>query len=223
MRNSVYAIVLTAIMSVVTICSVDAQNYFNLKLGTSLYSQSNSGGTPKIGFVGGISYEPKLSNKIWLEVGAQYVEKGTRIGTIGNVTQFTTRLQYVDIPAFVKYTYEVRNFFTWSVYAGPSVGLAIGARNRFFSLGQPQIIEIPIGGATGLSSTDVAVNIGGELNFKTAYGYASLFAEFQRGLTTVLSDLAGNGLNNVGLNAGLKIKLGKRTEIIEAPIDLNKL
>ncbi len=223
MRYSIYAFVLTAILSVGPFISVDAQNYFNLKLGTSLYSQTNSGGSPIIGFVGGISYEPKLANKIWLEVGAQYVDKGTRIGTIGNVTQFTTRLRYVDIPVFVKYTYEVRNYFTWAVYGGPSIGFALGARNRFFSIGQPVVIDIPIGGNGGLNSTDIGANVGGELNFKTGYGYASLFTEFQYGLSTVLNDLAGNSLNNIGLSVGLKLKLGKRSEIEEAPIDLNRL
>ena len=223
MRYSLYAIVLTAILSVAPFFSADAQNYFNLKLGTALYSQTNSGGNPKVGFVSGISYEPKLANKVWLEVGAQYVETGTRLGTVANVTQFTTRLQYIDIPVFVKYTYEVRNFFTWTVYGGPSVGFAIGARNRFFNIGLPVVIDIPIGGNGGLNSTDFGANVGGELNFKTGYGYVSLFTEFQYGLSTVLSDLAGNSLNNIGLNIGLKLKLGKRTEIEEAPIDLNRL
>ena len=223
MRYSVYAIVLTAILSVGPFFSADAQNYFNLKIGTSLYSQTNSGGSPIVGFIGGLSYEPKLANKIWLEVGARYVDKGTRIGTVANVTQFTTRLRYVDIPVYVKYTYEVRNFFTWAVYGGPSIGIATGARNRFFSIGQPVVLDIPIGGTGGLNPTDFAANLGGELNFKTGYGYVSLFTEFQYGLSTVLSDLAGNSLNNIGLNIGLKLKLGKRTEIEEAPIDLNRL
>ena len=223
MRNSIYAIVLTAFMSVAPLLSVDAQNYFNLKLGTALYNQTNSGGSVKLGFIAGATYEPKISNNIWLEVGANYVEKGTKLGTVGNVTQFTTRLQYIDIPIFAKYTYEVRNHFTWSLYGGPSVGFAIGARNRFFSIGQPQIIEIPIGGAGGLNSTDIGLNIGGELNFRTEYGYISLFSEFQQSLSTALTTLNGANIKNIGVSLGLKMKIGKKTDIEEDAIDLNRL
>lgn len=223
MRNSIYAIVLTAFMSVAPLFSVDAQNYFNIKLGTALYDQSNAGGSFKLGFLAGASYEPKIANHLWLEFGATYVEKGSNLGTIANVTQFTTRLQYIDIPLFAKYTYELRNHFTWAVYAGPSLGFAIGARNRFFTIGQPQVIDIPIGGPDGVNSTDFALNLGGELNFRTAYGYATLFAEFQQGISTVLTTLNGNDIRNVGINLGLKLKVGRKTDIAQDPIDLNRL
>lgn len=223
MRNSIYALVLTAFMSVAPLFSVDAQNYFNLKLGTALYNQTNSGGTLKLGFLAGASYEPKIANNVWLEIGGTYVEKGTRLGTIANVTQFTTRLQYIDIPVFAKYTYELRNHFTWSVYGGPSIGFAIGARNRFFTIGQPQVIDIPIGGPEGLNSTDFGLNIGGELNFRTEYGYIGLFAEFQQSLSTALTTINGADIRNIGINLGLKIKIGRKTDIVEAPIDLNRL
>ena len=223
MRTSIYAIVLTAFISVASIFSVDAQNYFNLKIGTGLYNQTNSGGNLKLGFLLGTSYEVKLANKVWLEAGADYIEKGNRIGTVANVTQFTTRLQYVDIPVNLKYTYEVRNFFTWSVYGGPYASVAIGARNRFFSIGQPVVIDIPIGGNGGLNTTDFGYTLGGELNFRSGYGYFSLFTEFRQGFSTALSNLNGPGLKNVGLNIGLRIKVGRRTEIEEDPIDLNRL
>jgi len=189
-----------------------SQTFFNLKVATSIASQSNSTGSFRVGYDVGVSYEQQFTKVLWVELGLDYIQKGVHIGTFQNVTQFSRRLEYLEVPLLVKYRYLVNQNFAWSLYAGPSIGFAANASSRFFRIAQPVVQPLPIDSDGGVNPLDLGINLGAELNFGAEYGYIGVFAAFQQSVTTVLN-INGTSLRNYGFTTGLKFQFGKPIEM----------
>jgi hypothetical protein len=196
-----------------------SQTFFNVKLGTSIANQTNSTGSFRFGYNLGISYEQQFSKVLWLEFGMDYVQKGTHVGVFQNVTQFSRRIQYLEVPIFAKYRYPVSETFVWSLYAGPSFGFATSASSRFFRIAQPIVQPIAIDSDAGINPFDLGLNLGGELSFASEYGYIGLFVTAQQSVSSVLN-VNGVALRNYGITTGLKFQFGKPVELEE--YDWNK-
>ena len=190
-----------------------SQTLFNIKGGVGLQNQANSDGDFKLAFNAGISYEYKFSDFLWIDLGVDYTQKGTDLGVFQNVTQFTTRINYIEIPVYVKYRYLLTEDVNWAFYAGPSIGYALNASNRFFRIAQPVILDIPIGGDAGITQIEPAINVGAEINFGVEYGYMGLYTNFQYGLNTAFTGINGIAVRNYGITAGLKIQIGDKLEV----------
>ena len=189
--------------------SASGQNYFTTKVGFSLANQSPTGGSPRFGIATGVGYEYQISKVFWVAGGIDYVNKGTFIGVVANVTEYTRRINYWDVPLSLKYKYFFSPSLQWGFFGGVNIGFANRARDRFFSIGTPQIQELGIGTPNGASTVDFGVHIGGELNFTTDYGQLTMFALFNPSLTSALIDpLGSEELTNNALQAGFLIKFG---------------
>ncbi len=191
-----------------------SQNFVNLKLGTSIANQTNSTGSFRVGYDVGVTFEQQFSKVIWLESGVNYTQKGTHVGVFRNVTQFSRRIQYLEIPLFAKYRYLVNQNFAWSLYAGPSFGFATSASSRFFRIAQPVVEPIAIDSDAGVNPLDLGLNVGAELNFGADYGYIGIFAAFQQSVTSALN-VNGVSLRNFAFTTGLKFQIGKPIEMEE--------
>lgn len=196
------------IVVIASISYVNGQNYIFTNLGVNFASESNSGGSSKFGTNLGIGYEQKLTRNFWLSPGVNYVSKGVKFGVVGNVTQFTQTINYLEVPLLLKYKYYFTNSINWSFVTGPSLSFATSAKNKFFSIGQPVTDELVIDKETGINPTDLGMNFGAELNFTVDYGYITVFTMYQLGLSSVLKDQSGNSIKNRVMTFGLQFKFG---------------
>jgi len=188
--------------------SLSGQNYFTLKLAASLANQSGTGGSIQVGVATGLGYEYQISDKLWIASGVDFVNKGTVIGVVANVTQYGRRVNYYEVPLSVKYKYFFSPNFQWGVYGGANIGFNSSGKDRFFSLAQP--VERDIAGEGLVESTEIGVHIGAELNFAVDYGQFSIFAQYQPSLTTAVMDpLFGIDVKNNILQTGFLVKFGK--------------
>ncbi len=190
--------------------SASGQNYFTTKLGISLSNQSPTGGNPRFGIATGLGYEYQISKVFWVAGGIDYVNKGTSLGVVANVTEYTRRINYWEVPFSLKYKYFFSPSFQWGFFGGVNIGFANRARDRFFMIGTPQIVELGIGTPTGANRIDFGVHIGGELNFTSDYGQLTMFALFNPSLSSALVDPLGSAdLTNNALQAGFIVKIGR--------------
>jgi len=190
------------------VSTINSQNYIVANIGVNFANESNSGGSSKFGTTLGINYEQKLARNFWITSGANYVAKGVKFGVVGNVTQFTQTINYLEVPMFLKYKYYFTHSINWSFVAGPSLSFATSAKNKFFSIGQPVTDELVIDKETGINPTDLGMNLGAELNFTVDYGYITLYTMYQLGLSSVLQDQAGRSIKNRVLTFGMQFKFG---------------
>jgi len=179
-----------------------------------LASQSNTVGGTRVGIAVGLGYEYQLNKSLWLAAGVDFVNKGVNIGTIANVTQYTRRLNYYEVPVALKYKYFLSPSFQWGVFGGVNLGFIGKAEDRFFRVAMPVTQELTVGSDGLVNSMDLGFHIGGELNFTVDYGQFSLYALFQPSIGAAMTDPLGQGeLTNRVIQAGFLVKFGK------APID----
>lgn len=190
--------------------SAVGQNYFTTKFAMSLANQNPTGGNPRFGIATGLGYEYQLTKVFWVAGGIDYVNKGTSLGTVANVTEYTRRINYWDVPLSIKYKYFFSPGFQWGFFGGVNIGFANRARDRFFIIGAPQIQELGIGTPGGANRVDFGAHLGAELNFTTDYGQLTMYALFNPSLGPTLIDPLGTGeLTNNTLQAGFLVKIGK--------------
>ena len=188
---------------------LQAQDYFLLRFGGTLSTQSGIESGLKPGLVAGIGYEYQLSNKWWLQSNLDYIQKGADVGVVGNVTQFSNRFEYWEASIYLQNKYFVTENINWSFFGGPNIGITSVAKSRYFRIAQPEIVIYVVGDPNGASQTDFGLNVGADINFRTDYGYLSLYSSFHFGLTKAGNDLFANELSNRVISFGLIGKFGK--------------
>jgi len=197
--------------------TVRAQNLFGVKAGVTLAEQTNTVVEPNLRFdvTLGLSYEwqTKLKN-LWIQPEFNYIKKGVRLDVVRNTTQFKRVIQYLEVPVLVKYKYIYSNQFDWALAAGPSVGYALSAENRFFRIGQPTVETLNIEKGNGVNPIDIGFIIGAEANFAVDYGQICIYGRLQYGISRVASDENGLPVRNRLFETGMFFKFGRARNMV---------
>jgi hypothetical protein len=220
MKNNKMIKYITSLLLIFTIAAspqLKGQGSVTIDIGFSL---ANFGGASietsnKLALTAGVGYEHWLSERIGLQSSISYMPKGAKLGVVGNLTQFTYRLNYWESLNVVKYKLGTRPDFHISLLAGPNISTVANANIRFFSIATPTTAEVPRG-ENGVNSLDYGLNLGTEFNLETDYGYLSLKSYYQYGLQKGLLLIDNFRVNNNMLFIGLTFKIGTSKKITEA-------
>ncbi len=196
--------------------TVSAQNLFGLKSGITLSDQTNTivDGSLRFDVTFGLSYEWQTSlGNLWIQPEINYISKGVTLGVVGNTTQYKRKIQYMEAPILLKYKYVYSNQFDWALVAGPSVGVALKAENRFFRIARPTIEELPLDKSTGVNPIDFGMILGAEANFAVDYGQITLYGRLQYGISRVAADPEGLPIRNRLFEGGMVFKFGRARDM----------
>ncbi len=186
--------------------------YYGLRLGLNVSSVSSGDANldtdSKTGLTLGGVYGFQLSDQapVWLEVGAQYAEKGGK-GTQSYVEGKTSdgkdnikyeradyRLCYLQVPAVVKYSVEMDNF-RLQPFLGLYAGLGIAGKTKL------EVHHEKVGSYRYFSHFDGGLRLGCGAEYQMLYAEAG----FDFGLTNISKDdwdtaHSRNFFINVGVN-----------------------
>ena len=175
-------IMLTALVAVITMVSVNAQN-FGVKAGVNLASitgDETDGIDSRTAFHIGVVAEFEISDKFSFQPELVYSSQGAKysISESGYSYESTSKLDYLNLPLMAKY-YVAEGF---SIEAGPQVGILLSAKDEwegsFGGLAESGTDDIK----DEVSSIDFGLNLG--LGYKMESGL-NFAARYNLGLSNI--------------------------------------
>src|SRR5690625_3665073 len=132
MKKRLYLICLLCLFGISTIqLKAQTRHQFGIRIAPELTSITSIGGEGKLGFVGGVYANFKISKRHFsVQPELLFSQKGDeKKGSIQGVpvTQ-KIRLAYLEIPVLVKYTFNPDGLFQPNIYVGPYAGFKINAK-----------------------------------------------------------------------------------------------
>ncbi|WP_412061538.1 porin family protein [Rubrivirga sp. IMCC45206] len=150
---------------------------------------------PRLGAVAGAGVRFDLTRSVSLQAEALYSQKGAEDKDI--VDPGTYRLDYLEVPVLVRFAVPVSPYADAGLYAGPSIGIPIGAE---FRSDDSEALDIDYDG-------DLKTDIGLALGADFWSGPVGIDVRYVAGLSDVFED--GRGLRDVR-NGALQLTLGLR-------------
>ena len=185
-----------------------SQLSFGIKVGTNVseYSFKEQGTTiPQEtinGFTLGAVLEIGLSDNIFIQPEAMFVQKGSQFQVLNEDNKFN--VNYLDIPILLKIKLINSNLFNINLLGGPSFGLALNGEETTGN----ETIDINFGGENGLKRFDLGINAGGGVGINL--GSIGVFGDIRYlfGVSDI-SDTNNREIKNKGLNisVGLMFRL----------------
>lgn len=195
---------LAALAAILLAAPASAQLAFGAKAGlnvASLNGDGTSGLDPRLGFAGGLQARYDLTPTVGLQVEALYSQKGAKDQAEegqNTVDDGTYQFDYIEIPVLVRVGLPVSRLADAGIYAGPSIGIPVGA--RFDSAGDNDNRDIDYDGDL---STDIGVAVGADYYA----GPVGVDLRYTFGVTDVFED--GVGIPDAR-NGAFAVSLGYR-------------
>ena len=174
-------IVAVLVLGILVTASSFAQIELGVKGGINLANMSGSGAPPNTktlaGFAGGGYLEISLPFLLTIQPEVLYSQKGfiSEETLLGTNIKITGRLNYLEIPVLVKYSFPVP-VVKPSVYAGPAVGILLSAKATAEAAGQSAETDIK----DQTTSTDWGLVVGASAHIAVV----TLDVRYTLGLTT---------------------------------------
>ena len=191
--------VFLAALALLVAVPASAQATFGLRggLNTAFFSGEDARGTdPRLGGVGGAFVRFDATPTLALQIEALYSQEGAEDTFIGQ--EGTYKLDYLDVPLLVRLGLPLSRLADAGVFAGPSVGIPLGA--RFDGLGGESIDEA--------TRADLGVVLGADY----WAGPVGVDLRYTVGLTDAFDDEIGGELVEpfAVRNQGFSVSLGYR-------------
>ena len=215
MKNIISLILFSSLF---LITDLKGQSFIAIETGFSLsnFRNTNVSTGNKLALTAGLGYEYCINKKIGVQATISFVPKGPNLGVVGNVTQFSYRLNYWEARFLGKYRIGTNPGFNFFLIGGPNVSRIASANERFFRIASLTTQEIPRG-TGGISTTDAGINLGAEFNLPTDYGYISFKTYYQYGVGNLLQIIDTSVVSSRMIHFGLSFKIRTKKEDPENP------
>jgi hypothetical protein len=157
---------------------------FGIKAGVALanaqyeYTQTSISTSNLIGFQAGLIGEMPLSDALYLNSGALFSQKGTKLSLLGMEMKFP--VNYVEVPLNLAYKYDLGPLKLFA-QAGPYLGVGLSAKMK--GSGYDETIDFG-SGTDQMKRLDYGANFGGGIEI----GAIQIGANYGLGLANISND-----------------------------------